>query len=269
MSGPIAQQITLGELSITALILGEIYDRVEDWFAADQLSDFRSISRLPVICLHISGPGLSILIDACDPRQYPINGVEPLDIQTSLRKIGIHPEDITRVILTHGHHDHFCGVWDLDREAANFPNARHILSAQDWGNGTLTATAQMADGSAANPGPLEKLWQMGLLDLDTCDPPLPPGVSLIDAAGETKGHRVVRISSNGQAFYFLADLFHVPAELNAPDLCPIWADAPALKQSRRLLTQAIIQANAQFMCSHLPEVFSADRFNFPSFLGEP
>ena len=259
MSSTIAQRFPLGDLTITALILGEIHDTIADWFEFNPPDLPREPSRLPVICLHVSGPGLSILIDACDPTQYPVKGTEPVDICTALRGTGISPTAITHVILSHGHHDHFCGVWDLNRDAANFPNARHILSAQDWGKDTLTAAAQMADGPAADPRPLEKLRQLGLLDLDTCDPALAPVLTVIDTPGETDGHRVVRLCSQGQTFFFLADLFHVPAELEAPDLCPVWADAPALKESRRVLLDAILRCDARFMCSHMPELFGPDR----------
>ncbi|UWQ92856.1 MBL fold metallo-hydrolase [Rhodobacteraceae bacterium M382] len=261
MSHTIAQRFTLGDFTITALILGEICDTVADWFESGPLTGAGAPSRLPVICLHVAGPGLSVLIDACDPRQYPVTGTEPVGICTALRGAGCPPEGVTHVILTHGHHDHFCGVWDTDTDQANFPNARHILSARDWGDATLTAAAQHADGPAADPRPLEQLLGLGLLDLDTCTPALPPALTLIDAPGETDGHRVVRLCSQGQTFYFLADLFHLPAEIEMPDLCPVWADAAALNTSRRLLLDAILKSDARFMCSHMSEVFTAEMFS--------
>ena len=259
MSGGQLQRVKVGELTATLLPVGEISDDVGDWFPADADLAPKGVSRLPVNCLHIGGPGISVLVDACDPGLYPRTGqpVEPLG--DALEGAGIHPEHVTHVILTHGHHDHFCGVAGPDGKPC-FPAARHILSGGDWANGTLTADAQMADGRAADPTALEMLFKRGLLDIGQSAVPLPSQITLTDAPGETAGHRVVRLSSGGVVLYFLADLFHLQAEIKDPTLCPLWADKTTLMESRRRLISAICRDGARFLCSHTAEIFSADIF---------
>jgi len=259
--GPV-QEIQIGALTATVLQLGEISDDLSDWFEADTVAVPEGLSRLPINCLHISGPGISILIDACDPSLYPDVRQTGRSIGQSLETAGIAPEGITHVILTHGHHDHFCGVASPSNEPV-FRSARHILAPQDWGKGTLTPEAQMADGNAADPSPLEMLFQRGLLDLGESTVPLPPQINLIDAPGETRGHRVVRLSSGGDVLYFLADLFHVQAEINDPGLCPLWADVTSLTESRTQIVSAISRDNARFLCSHISTFFSASVFSAP------
>ena len=258
MSSQKSHKFTVGDLTISPLLLGEIEDTPQNWFEDTLAEVSGQLTRIPVICLHVAGPDISVLIDACDPVQYPIAGTNPANIHDALEAAGICPGSITRVILTHGHHDHFCGVWNQSEQRPNFPDARHVLSSRDWDRGTLTKAAQFADGDAADPKPLEKIHQMGLLDLDANGLDLPTGIELLEAPGETDGHRVVHISSGGQHFFFLADLFHVSAELNAPELCPIWADSSELRSSRAKVGELIRQTGAHFMCSHMAEVFTAD-----------
>lgn len=249
------QTIRVGALTATVLPLGEISDTLRNWFAAGALAVPEGVSRLPVNALHVGGPGVSVLIDACDPARYAGAG-QAAGIGACLRTAGVDPEGITHVIVTHGHHDHYCGLADTHGKPT-FPLARHLLSPLDWGDGTLTAEARMADGKVADPAALEHLFRLGLLDLGDSARRLPPQVTLIDAPGETRGHRVVRIASGGEVLYFLGDLFHVMAEIDDPNLCPVWADAPALKASRRRIMAAIRSDAARFLCSHIPDLMSA------------
>lgn len=259
MKGDVAPVVTVGDLKITVLTLGEICDNPRNWFETENTCIANKTRRMPVICLHIAGPKISVLIDACDSSVYPILNKDAGGIRTVLKQAEIDPDTITHVILTHGHHDHFCGVLDHTTGKPNFPTARHVLSPNEWAGNTLTTAAQMADGSAANPHPLETLYQLGLLDLNLNGFSLPLNIVLIDAPGETKGHRIVQITSKGQVFFFLADLFHVQDEIDNPTLCPKWADAHALTQSRLRIACAIQKTRARFMCSHMAEVFSSDR----------
>ncbi len=259
MNGQNMCKLMVGNLTVTVLTLGEICDRPRDWFGPTATSLADGIHRLPVNCLHVTGPNCSVLIDACDPHVYPVRARPVGDICAVLEQAQIDPDGITHVILSHGHHDHFCGVQDYASGKPNFPNARHILSANDWDGNTLTDEAQSADGPAADAGPIEMLHGLGLLDLDETNNTLPANITLIEAPGETKGHRATCITSLGQSLFFLADLFHVPAEIDDPHLCPIWADAATLIDSRKQLIAAIRSTKARFICSHIPEVFTAER----------
>lgn len=263
MSGLNGHRTRVGNLTVTVLPLGEICDRPRDWFDPAMTAVADGVHRLPVNCLHVAGAGWSVLLDACDPIAYPSQAGPVGDIRAALSHADIDPNTITHVILSHGHHDHFSGVRDRASGKPNFPDARHILSVADWNGSTLTDEAQKADGSAADPCPIEMLHGFGLLDLDETTTALPSDIILIDAPGETRGHRVVQIASQGQSLYFFADLFHLPAEIDDPHMCPLWADQTALLDSRRQITTAIRAANARFICSHIPQIFTPDRFPDP------
>jgi glyoxylase-like metal-dependent hydrolase (beta-lactamase superfamily II) len=51
-----------------------------------------------------------------------------------LTSIGVRPEQITHVLITHTHDDHFAGV-TVERggaRVARFPRARHLVGRRDW-----------------------------------------------------------------------------------------------------------------------------------------
>lgn len=251
------RKIEVGDLTLTALRMGEICDNTLDWFddAKGVIAD--GATRMPVHCLHIGGPGVSVLIDACDPAAYPVEGEPVRDARTKLAEAGVDADAISHVIFTHGHHDHFSGAMDAATGGPAFPAARHVISAADWGQGTLTEAAQMADGDAADPSAMEMLFHKGLLDIGAPSIPLPEGVDLLETPGETPGHRGVRISSNDQVFIYLADLFHVMAEVENPGMYPSWNDAAAITASRAAMADEIRTADAGFMFCHIPRVFAA------------
>lgn len=250
----------LGELTLTKLPLGAIRENASLWFP-DGCPE-RGRVELPINCLHVAGSGCSVLIDACDPGLYPVTGNSHATIRTALDSVGIIADEITHVILTHGHRDHFCGVWDHSKNRPNFPNARHVLSSRDWVGSTLTAKAQAADGYDADAKPLEMAFRLGLIDLDKPRIALPPPITLLDTPGETDGHRVVRISSSGEVFFFLSDLFHLSEEVSNPYLCPVWADAQELQSSRQYVIRIIQASKALSLCSHIPEIIPPDKFHF-------
>ena len=254
-------RLKLGELTLTILPLGAIREDTSLWFPEGGPEP--GVIELPTNCLHVAGPDCSVLIDACDPGQYPAMGNRHVTIRAALDSAEIAAHKITHVILTHGHHDHYCGVWNHMTDKPNFPNARHVLSSGDWTGTTLTKAAQVADGRAANARPLEKLYRLDLLDLDQPSMDLPPQITLLDAPGETDGHRVVRMDSCDEVFFFLADLVHLAEEIATPSLCPIWANAQALKNSRRHIIKTIQLSGARSLCSHVPEILEPDRWGSP------
>ncbi len=78
----------------------------------------RGISS-PGNCILIRAPGASIMVDpndfalSCSPdsEYYPSPDYKaPPDLVTQLETISVRPEDITHVVITHAHFDHYAGV---------------------------------------------------------------------------------------------------------------------------------------------------------------
>jgi glyoxylase-like metal-dependent hydrolase (beta-lactamase superfamily II) len=168
-------------------------------------------------------------------------------VEAGLATIGIRPEQITHVLITHAHYDHIQGVTvERDRHRiAHYPRARHLIGRGEWeGN---PEREQLDSDLSIRLGTIERL---GLLELIDGDRDVAPGVTMIHAPGESPGHSIVRVSSHGETFFALGDLFHHACEVEHLDWGPAWGDRAILVASRdRLIAEAVPQ-NAILVFTH-------------------
>jgi glyoxylase-like metal-dependent hydrolase (beta-lactamase superfamily II) len=208
---------------------------------------------------HVHLPGASILIDAGlgDPgsawyQHFAArwSGFSPTPgLSGWMAAVGIAPESITHVLITHAHEDHYAGV-AADRDGqlvVCFPRARHLIGRADW-DGNL----RRDDAASTLALRLGLLQHRGLLDL--IDGPLDvvPGVTMLPTPGESPGHCVVRVESRGARCYFLGDLVHHAAEIEHPDWMPGQnRDPDGLRASRaRLFAEIAAHPNTPVLFTH-------------------
>ena len=195
----------------------------------------------------------SVLVDTGydDPspqfgRAHPAFASSP-GVTAGLASIGVLPEDITHVIITHAHGDHFAAA-TVERGGARvprYPNARYLLGRRDWeGN---PEGARPESPLAAQLGPIARL---GLLELVDGEREVVPGIAVIGAPGESPGHAIVRVDSAGERFYFLGDLFHHPCEVAHPDWASPGRDRDALRASREWLLAEAAAVGATLAFTH-------------------
>lgn len=166
-------------------------------------------------------------------------------LQVALASLGIAPESVTHVAITHAHDDHFAGV--LQGDTPRFPNARHLLGQADWvGN---PRHGQPEGDFAMRLGRIDAL---GLLDPVAGDHEIAPGIAMLHAPGETPGHAIVRIESGGQTCYALGDLFHHACEVAHLAWSSPWVDPAAMTPSRHRLIAAAIARDASLVYTHEP-----------------
>jgi glyoxylase-like metal-dependent hydrolase (beta-lactamase superfamily II) len=203
--------------------------------------------------VHIALPDTSILVDVGWDDLGPHSPFQPprferrANLVTSLAEAGVQPEDITHVIITHAHDDHFAGATvQRDGEwAPRFRNARYLLSRLDWeGNPDRGNSDEVCSYT------LDVLDRLGQLDLVDGDLDLMPEVRIIAAPGETPGHQIVCVQSNGETLYAIGDLYHVPLMVEYP-FTPKGRDAAAVRASRQALTTAALTENALLVAGHI------------------
>jgi glyoxylase-like metal-dependent hydrolase (beta-lactamase superfamily II) len=189
---------------------------------------------------HVQIGSASILIDPgwgdLEADTYPTTWyVQELQARRSpgvlagLASIGVQPEQVTHVILTHTDEDHFMGV-TVQREgqvAARYPRARHLLMRAGWNE--IPERAKPDSEITLRLGEIERL---GLLDLVADNHEVVPGVTLLHTPGEAPNHCIVRVRSGEESFYYLGDLFHHVCEIAHPDWFFTWHDAAAMGASR-------------------------------------
>src|SRR6266567_2397666 len=88
----------------------------------------------------------------------------PPDLLTQLLERGIRPRDITHLVITHAHFDHYAGT-TLERDGRyvpSFPRARCFLGKADWDHPETQEA--LHDPTSADSRTFGVLQQAGLLE---------------------------------------------------------------------------------------------------------
>jgi len=170
-------------------------------------------------------------------------------VVAGLAAIGVQPEGITHVLITHAHGDHVAGgaIERAGRWVPRYPNATYFLGSADWeGNPERDRPDSLL---ARHLGPAADAGRLELVDAERA---IAPGVAMVAAPGESPGHCLVRVTSDGVTFYFLGDLFHHPCEVAHRDWASSGRDQAALRASREALLAAALPEEALLMTTYMP-----------------
>ncbi len=141
-----------------------------------------------------------------------------------LETIGIAPEDIDAVVITHAHPDHVWGLIDEFEEAPRFANAEYFINAAEYDFWTaddiltrLPAQFQsFALGAQRNLKPVAERMSFIKPGQEFI-----PGIQAIDTAGHTPGHTSFVVTSNTETLMVTGDaLTHFMVSLQHPDWQP-------------------------------------------------
>jgi glyoxylase-like metal-dependent hydrolase (beta-lactamase superfamily II) len=168
-------------------------------------------------------------------------------IQAALTAFDVDPVDVTHVLITHGHADHFTGLLNpRDSDRLRFPNAQHMFPSADMpqpgASGPHVDQARHVLGVVQASGRLRMV--SGDLEVAT-------GVSVLSAPGESPGHQIVRLDGGADLVYYLGDLVHFSVEVDHPDWVALRSrDAATLLQSRRRVFGDPAGREAVFVFTH-------------------
>ena len=250
--------INVGDIQLT---LAKTIDVPESNWRPLYGKAFEQAQVFPSQCVHIALPGgASVLVDAGDfalsfppdsPDHLPDYQPPPGLIAQLLEK-GIHPADITHLVITHAHFDHYSGVTAQHdgHYVPSFPNARCFLGRADWEQSETRQALQ--DPNSEDSHTLGVLDRLGLLELVDSNRDLLPGVRIIAAPGESPGHQIVRVHSEGQTLYCVGDLYHHAVEVEQPTWMAGWANHVANIASRHALVETALPENALLIAAHMP-----------------
>lgn len=168
-------------------------------------------------------------------------------IQAGLTAFGVDPGDVTHVLITHGHVDHFTGLLNpRDSNRLRFPNAQHVFPQADMPAPGVTGhhfdeVRHVIGIVRANGG----------LRLVGGDVEVAAGVAVLAAPGETPGHQIVRLDGGGDLVYYLGDLVHFAIEVDHPDWVALrHLDAATLLQTRERVFSDPAGRDAVFVFTH-------------------
>jgi glyoxylase-like metal-dependent hydrolase (beta-lactamase superfamily II) len=155
---------------------------------------------------------------------------------SSLAAIGVAPEQITDVLLTHAHDDHMGGLVHGGR--LTFPNAIVHLSKADLdffmdrANSARTGYAMSYFDQAYTA--LDPCLKAGKIKTFVGAGEVLPGVTVEPHPGHTPGSVFYTLKSDGEAIVFIGDIIHVASvQAPAPEITITYDENPAMAASVR------------------------------------
>ena len=185
-------------------------------------ADEKNLCTWAMRCLLIEDGDRLILIDngignkqeAKFFSHYYLHGDATLD--SSLKKAGFSPDDITDMFLTHLHFDHCGGGVDYkgdnkEKLSLHFPNAKYWSNSDHWQWATQPNPREKASFLKENILPMKESGHLSFVDLESNND-LP--FDVITADGHTDKQMLPKMQYKGRTLVFMADLLpsvgHIP-----------------------------------------------------------
>ncbi|MGD6833428.1 YtnP family quorum-quenching lactonase [Sutcliffiella halmapala] len=164
----------------------------------------------------------NILIDAgigngklSDKQKRNFGVLDESAIEKDLETLGLTPEDINMVLMTHLHFDHVCGLnrWDDEKEeyVSVFPNASIHVSSIEW-----------EEMKNPNIRSRNTYWEMNWKGIEAQiipferDITIAPGIKMIHTGGHSDGHSIIELVQGDEILLHMADL--MPTHAHSPSL---------------------------------------------------
>ena len=216
-------------------------------------------------------PGTTVVVDTGAGTGYgeKLETIYALERAASpveyLKPLGLSPQDVTDVVITHLHFDHGGGaaVPSGNGWALAFPNAAHHVQRSQWEH---ARNPNPRDRASYFPERIEILRQKGALVLHEGDWSLGSGLDVLAFDGHTPGQHLPLFTSGTAALLFAGDLIPTSAHFPLPyimayDLDPV----RSMDEKAAILSRAASESWVLFF-EHDPRVAacgvqkSKDRF---------
>ncbi len=254
----------IGDATVTVISEGilswplELQVPEPEWRRAMPEADELGLVPLGLNVVHVRLGSASVIIDPGldDPdtewqRRYAQEApglTRTPGLEAGLVTAGIAPDEVTHVLITHTHTDHYCGVTrERTGNSPRFPNARYVLGRADW-DGNPERDRPGSD-IATRLGEIERLGLLAPLDSEQ---EILPGLTAIPSPGESPGHTVYRFRSAGETFFYVGDLFHHPCEVEHLTWVSRGRHQPGVQSSRERIYAEAASANAVVVSTHEP-----------------
>lgn len=165
----------------------------------------------------IQGNGENFLIESgigvgklTEKQKRNFGVLEESAVEESLQSLGLTPNDINYVIMTHMHYDHANGLTkDVNGEYASvFPNSKIITSQTEWN--------EMREPNIRSKNTYWKEnWEPIQHQVETFDKEWSHGpIKMVHTGGHSDGHSIVILEDGGEIALHMADIMPTHAHQN-------------------------------------------------------
>ena len=208
-------------------------------------------------CLLIEVGDRRILVETGNGDKFPpklkdIYGIDhDRSIGGALREVGLEPDAIDTVVMTHMHFDHSGGTTRKTASGALepvFKRAKHVVQKLEWEDATHPHERNRASYLGENIGPL---GEAGLLQLVDGETELAPGVRVIPTPGHTRGHQSVLVGfEGGPRALFLGDVVPTAVHTRLPWVMAYDLDPARTLETKRALFRRALEENWLLLWGH-------------------
>ncbi len=251
--------INTGDLSLSLKDMMDVPERERESYS----QFFEPKLQFPTQSVLVSSSGQNMLIDPSDYsliRAYdadfasmiPPNYKQPPALDMQLKTIGVSPENIAFVVITHNHYDHISGLTKKSDEKyiPSFPSAKYFLGREDWEDERIQKAIKNEGSPEAKS--LGVVKTAGMMELVSEKRTLTDEVEIVPSPGESPGHQTVRVNSRGSTLYCVGDLFHHPVEIENLAWMATWCEPGRMLESRKGLVERALKENALILPTHMP-----------------
>lgn len=211
----------------------------------------RNLFAMPVYSFLLRFNDKCVLIDAGSGKM----GYESLGhLPERLGEAGVDPDDVTDILLTHLHRDHYGGL--VRGESAAFPRARLVVyepEAEFWLDGDVSAMPARAQRAVPEVRRVVALYSDRLKRVGQEE--VFPGICARPSPGHTPGHTCWQVTSEGKTLLAWGDVIHISQiHLPAPYIAMEYDLDPDVALKTRLsILDWVAENNVTVAGAHLPE----------------